>query len=200
MNRYGDIAFSPEAQQHQRRHGSLEHYSAGTAGPAPDGLGEAETQFLRERDSFYIASVGSNGWPYVQHRGGPAGFVHVLDATHIGWADRLGNRQYVSAGNLDHDPRVSIIAVDYPNRQRLKLYGRARYETEPDESLRSQFARDGRADAIVIVEVAAFDWNCPKHITPRYTEAQVRTITDPLRERVQALEVELAALRSSTVA
>ncbi len=132
MQRFHDLAFSEDARRHQRERGSFEGYAEGSHFPPPDGLGEYEIDFLRRRDSFYLSSVGENGWPYVQHRGGPPGFITIDDPTHIAWADRSGNRQFVTAGHLDNNGRIAMIAVDYPNRQRLKLLGNASFDPDPD--------------------------------------------------------------------
>ena len=196
MQHFGDIAFGEHALQHQRRRGSFEAYDEMRAGPAAEGLGAHEIDFLGERDSFYLASVGEGGWPYVQHRGGPAGFIRVIDSTHFAWADVAGNRQYVSAGNLDHDDRVALIAVDYPNRRRLKLLGHARFDTNPAAELLASLDISGRIEALVTVEAVAFEWNCPKQITPRFTAEQVRAVTDPMQQRIRDLEAELAAMRA----
>ena len=196
MQHFGDIAFGQNSLEHQRRRGSYESYREMREYPAANGLGPDEIEFLHERDSFYLSSVGEQGWPYVQHRGGPAGFVRVVDPTHIAWADVAGNRQYVSAGNLDHDDRIAMIAVDYPNRRRLKLLGHARFDTQPDAELLARLGISGRMEGLVTVEVVAFEWNCPKQITPRYTADQVRTITDPMADRIRDLEAELAAMRA----
>jgi predicted pyridoxine 5'-phosphate oxidase superfamily flavin-nucleotide-binding protein len=118
----------------------------------------------------------------------------VLDRTHLAWADRTGNRQYITAGNLDRDDRVAIIAVDYPNRTRLKLLGHARFDPEPDPATLEQLGIDGRLEGLVTVEVVAFDWNCPKFITPRYTADEVRAATEPLRARIAELESVVASL------
>ena len=168
MEHFGDIAFSPAVRRHQQRRGSLDQYEAMLAARPPMGLGAAEIEFLQARDSFYLASVGADGWPYVQHRGGPAGFVRVVDDTHLAWIERPGNRQFVSAGNLDGDDRVSIIAVDYPSRQRLKLYGRATFDPTPTTEVLRTLGFEGRLEGLVTVEVVAVDWNCPKYITPRF--------------------------------
>ena len=193
MENYLDLAIGADSYAHQQRRGSRDAYQRTAEMPAPSGLGPDEIEFLTDRDSFYLASVGQNGWPYVQHRGGEAGFVHVIDATHLAWADRSGNRQYISAGNVDHDNRVAIIAMDYPNRRRLKLYGRARYEPSPTAEQQTALGLDGRIEGAVIVEVVAFDWNCPKYITPRYTADQVRASIEPLQQRISDLEQQLAA-------
>jgi len=196
MDHFGTIAFGTQSREHQGRRGSLDGYLDLTAGPAPTGLGPHEIEFLRERDSFYLASVGEAGWPYVQHRGGPAGFIKVVDETRIAWADRPGNRQFVSAGNLDADGRVAIIAVDYPNKRRIKLLGRASFDPQPDATTLASLGIDGRIEGLVTVEVVAFDWNCPKHLTPRFTIEEVRAGVEPLTKRIEDLESELTRLRA----
>ena len=192
MQHFLDVTVGDAAAHHQRRRGSFDNYARMVEAPAPVGLGEAEADFLSRRDSFYIASATDDGWPYVQHRGGPAGFVTVVDPTHLAWADRTGNRQYITAGNLDRDHRVAIIAVDYPNRARLKLLGYARFDSEPHPETLEQLGIGGRLDGLVTVEVVAFDWNCPKFITPRFTENEVRAATEPLRARIAELEAAVA--------
>lgn len=192
MQSFGDITFSPSVQRHQRRRGSLEAYQHEEGRPGPDGLGSDEIGFLAERDSFYLASVGEAGWPYVQHRGGPAGFLHIVDPTHLAWAERSGNRQFVTAGNLDHDNRISLIAVDYPSKQRLKVLGHARWDPDPTADLLADLGITGRIEGLVTVEVTAFDWNCPKYITPRYTEEEVTAYTAHLTRRIADLEERLA--------
>jgi predicted pyridoxine 5'-phosphate oxidase superfamily flavin-nucleotide-binding protein len=161
------------------------------ASPPPAGLGPEEAAFVAERDSFYLATVGEAGWPYVQHRGGPVGFIHVVDATHLAWVERAGNRQFVTAGNLDYDDRAALIAVDYPNRRRLKLLGHARWSPDPHPDIRAALSITGRIEGLVTMEVVAFDWNCPKFITPRYTAEQVRELTSTLTARITDLEAQL---------
>ena len=135
--------------------------------------------------------VGANGWPYVQHRGGPAGFVRVVDPTHLAWAERSGDRQYVTAGHVDHDDRVAIIAVDYPNQQRLKLLGHARFDPEPGADLLERLGIEGRLEGLVTVEVAAFDWNCPSTSPPLHGRRGAAAV-EPLHRRIQELEAALA--------
>lgn len=188
MKTYGEIAFGAGSRRRQRERGSYDRYRALAGQPGPVELGAREVDFLRSRDSFYLASVGDVGWPYVQHRGGAPGFITATGPAAIAWAERGGNRQYVSAGNLDADDRVAIIAVDYPNRQRLKLYGHARYLSVPPDGLTEAFASSGDYEAIVTVDVVAFDWNCPKFITPRLTLEEVQEVVGPLRERIAELE------------
>ncbi|HEX6012044.1 MAG TPA: pyridoxamine 5'-phosphate oxidase family protein, partial [Geminicoccaceae bacterium] len=143
--------------------------------------------------------VGETGWPYVQHRGGPPGFLKVLDERTIGFADFRGNRQHVSVGNLGGDDRVSLILVDYPNRRRLKILGRARVvepDREPETVARLEVpGYRAKVERGILVAVEAFDWNCPQHITPRYTEAEVADAVAPLRARIAELEAALAAVR-----
>jgi predicted pyridoxine 5'-phosphate oxidase superfamily flavin-nucleotide-binding protein len=192
MENYLDVAVGTGAKKHQARRGSVEAYTEMAQAPAPTGLGPDEIEFLTARDSIYLASVGEDGWPYVQHRGGEPGFIRVLDATHLAWAERSGNRQFVSAGNLDHDDRISLIAVDYPNRQRMKLYGRARFNPSPTANELAAIGFSGRGEGIVTVEVVAVAWNCPKYITPRFTADQVRSVIESLQQRIAELEHQLS--------
>ncbi|MGD9705143.1 MAG: pyridoxamine 5'-phosphate oxidase family protein [Acidimicrobiia bacterium] len=192
MEHFLDLTVDAGAEGHQRRRGSYENYATARAQPVPDGLRAAEIEFLSQRDSFYLASVGANGWPYVQHRGGPNGFVKIVDPTHLAWAERSGNRQYITAGHVDHDNRIAIVAVDYPNRQRLKLLGHARFEPDPEPGLLDRIGIDGRIEGLVTVEVVAYDWNCPKYITPRFTADDMRAVIEPLQHRIQQLEAALS--------
>ncbi len=195
MERFADIAFTPLVERHQRRRGSLQAYQEGRADQdPPSGLGDEEAAFLATRDSFYMASSGEAGWPYVQHRGGPPGFLRVVSPTSLAWADRSGNRQFVTAGNLDHDHRVALIAVDYPSRSRLKVLGRAHWDPEPSDERLDDLGITGRLEGLVTVEVVAFDWNCPKYITPRFTAEQVADFTAHLTARIAELEAQVAGL------
>lgn len=176
---FAKIAFTPKVQAAQTRMGSREAYRTAELGDAETvGLSPDEVEFIGARDSFYQGTVGENGWPYVQHRGGPTGFLKVLGPQTIGYADFSGNRQYISVGNLDGDDRVSLFLMDYPGQRRLKIWGRARLvdeDTEPALVARLE-SPDYRArvERGVIITVEAFDWNCPKYITPRFTEQEVR--------------------------
>jgi predicted pyridoxine 5'-phosphate oxidase superfamily flavin-nucleotide-binding protein len=193
-HRFAELAFTPAVKAVQEQQGSRAAYRRLEAGePHHDRLGPAEAAFLAARDSFYLATVSETGWPYVQHRGGPPGFVRVLDKRTIGFADLRGNRQYVSAGNVAHDDRVALIVVDYPTRRRLKLLGRARLvEPEADPETLARLALPGqevRVERGILIEVEAFDWNCPQHITPRFTATELA----PLHARIAELEAALAA-------
>ncbi len=196
-NRFGEIAFTPAVQAVQARLGSRRAYAAQAKGPdVNDRLGEDEAAFVASRDSFYLSSHGETGWPYVQHRGGPPGFLKVLDERTIGFADFRGNRQYVSVGNVAGDDRVCLFLMDYPNRARLKILGRARITEDADEVGRL-LVPDYRAvvERGWIIEVAAFDWNCSQHITRRFSALDVMQVVTPLQARIAELEAELAALR-----
>jgi predicted pyridoxine 5'-phosphate oxidase superfamily flavin-nucleotide-binding protein len=201
MKSFAEIAFTPAVQALQEAHGSRPAYARAQTGGGPgEGLGPREAAFITAADSFYLASVGESGWPYVQHRGGPASFVKVLSSTRLAWADFRGNRQYISAGNASKDDRVSLIFVDYANRQRLKLLGRLRFEdiATADAGLGSAVSLPdyrARVEQVAVIDVEAFDWNCPQHITQRFTAVQVAEASAPLRERIKALETEVRALR-----
>jgi predicted pyridoxine 5'-phosphate oxidase superfamily flavin-nucleotide-binding protein len=194
---FARIAFTPTVQRLQEERGSRAAYARMEDSPEPVNtqLGEGEAAFLRARDSFYMATVGETGWPYVQHRGGPAGFVRVLDQTTLGFADFRGNRQYVSLGNLLVGERVSLFFMDYPGRQRLKLFGRARVIGPKHPLLAQLDVPDYRArvEQGVLISVEGFDWNCPQHITPRYSSDEVEAALGPMRARIADLEAALAA-------
>jgi predicted pyridoxine 5'-phosphate oxidase superfamily flavin-nucleotide-binding protein len=203
MKTFGEIAFTPAVQALQAAAGSRTAYARMAAEGQPGaGLGEREAAFLSDADSFYLATVGETGWPYVQHRGGPRGFVKVISPARIAFPDFRGNRQYVSAGNVSRDDRVSLIVMDYANRQRLKLLGRLRFEDVGDADPELVFAVElpdyrARVERVAVIDVEAFDWNCPQHITPRYTLAEVEAASRPLHERIAALEAEVRTLRGA---
>jgi len=172
------IAFTPNVRAAQTRMGSREGYRRLEAGEDEiAALGPMEIEFIAERDSLYQGTVGESGWPYVQHRGGPPGFLKVLDERTLGYADFSGNRQYLSVGNLVGEDRVSLFLMDYAQQRRLKIWGRARLV---DESLEPELIARlespdyrARVERGVVIRVEAYDWNCPRYITPRYTKAQV---------------------------
>jgi predicted pyridoxine 5'-phosphate oxidase superfamily flavin-nucleotide-binding protein len=154
-------------------------------------LGPEEQAFVAERDSFYLATVSSDGWPYVQHRGGPKGFLHALDEHTLAFADWKGNRQLISAGNIGEGGRVALIAVDYPRRERLKDQVDARLvRASDDPALAERLIPPGRKQAVerlMVVDVVGVDWNCPAYITPRYTMEKVEEMVRPMRERLEEL-------------
>jgi predicted pyridoxine 5'-phosphate oxidase superfamily flavin-nucleotide-binding protein len=200
MRTFGDLMFTPGVADEQARDGSRDNYAKMAARPAPSGLADAETAFIEARDSFYLATVTQTGWPYVQHRGGPRGFLKVLSPTIIGFADYRGNRQFVSTGNLKQDNRAALFLMDYPNRRRLKILAHAAIVmAEGDEALAARLAIDGggRVQRLFTFEIEAFDWNCPQFITPRFTTAEIQA---SLGEKITDLETENKSLRARLAA
>lgn len=200
-HRFLEIATTPAVKAAQEAQGSRRSYARQEEGePHHDRLGEAEAGFIAARDSFYLASVSETGWPYLQHRGGPAGFLRVIDETTLGFADLRGNRQYLSLGNLSADDRLCLFLMDYGHRARLKIFGRARFHdlaVEP-ELARRLIVPGYRAvpERGITIKVEAFDWNCPQHITPRFSEAELAPALAPVRQRLEELEAENARLRA----
>ncbi|WP_039915060.1 pyridoxamine 5'-phosphate oxidase family protein [Cellvibrio mixtus] len=196
---FSDIAFTPSVKETQERYGSREgNRNFELAEDPRNELTEAEIHFIQARDSFYQATVGENGWPYVQHRGGPIGFLKVLDTHTIGFADYRGNRQYLSVGNINADDRISMFLMDYPRRRRLKLWGRARivHEHEQPEIIAALEDPDYRThiERAIVIHIEAFDWNCPQHITPRFTEAEIRAQIEPILIENENLKAQLQML------
>jgi predicted pyridoxine 5'-phosphate oxidase superfamily flavin-nucleotide-binding protein len=201
--RFAELAFTPLVKEQQRQHNSRHLYERVEQAPdLGDRLGEDEQEFVRERDGFYMASVSETGWPYVQYRGGEKGFLRVLDAHTLGFADLRGNRQYISTGNLKHDDRVTLFLMDYRAQSRLKIMGRARvYEGDAEareliERLRVPSEKTP-AERAILIHVEAFDWNCQQHITPRFTQEEMAALIDPMRRRMEALEAENQRLRAA---
>jgi predicted pyridoxine 5'-phosphate oxidase superfamily flavin-nucleotide-binding protein len=196
-HRFAEIAFTPTVKKVQEQLGSRLSYARMEDAPEAINhhLSEAEAGFIAARNSFYMATVSETGWPYIQHRGGPTGFVRVLDEAMIGFADFRGNRQYVSVGNLMTDDRVSLFFMDYPNRTRLKLFGRAKIVGLDDQTTLSRLETPdyrARVERGLLIKVEGFDWNCPQHITERFTLDEVRAMTASLTSRIAELEAKLA--------
>ncbi|HWK66287.1 MAG TPA: pyridoxamine 5'-phosphate oxidase family protein [Rhizobiaceae bacterium] len=195
-HRFADIAFTATVQKVQEEQGSRTAYARMESRPEiVNGLlTEVEAGFIAARNSLYMGTIGETGWPYIQHRGGPTGFVRILDERTIGFADFRGNRQYVSVGNLMTDDRVSLFFMDYPNRTRLKLFGKAKIVDLDDAATLSRLEVPdyrARVERGILIRIEAFDWNCPQHITERYTLGEVRQLVEPLRARIAELEAEL---------
>ena len=191
-HKFAEIAFTTSVREVQRSSGSREGYASMDEGEDYNHLlGERETAFIGARDSFYMASVGETGWPYVQHRGGPAGFLRIVDEQTIGFADFTGNRQYISVGNFRKDDRVSLFLMDYPNRTRLKLLGRVKLIGPEHPALLAKLEVNGYHASVergFLIQIEAFDWNCPQHITPRYADAEVDALMAPLVEENRMLK------------
>ena len=197
---FGSLVFTPAVQALQERYGSRRQYARVEGfGPSPARLGPQESEFIGERDTFYVATLGSTGWPYVQHRGGPKGFLKVIDETTIAFADFRGNKQYISTGNLMTDNRVALILVDYPRQLRLKIL--CRVEIFEGEQAREwiEKVRDPEYKALTervyVIRIEAFDWNCQQHIVPRYTAEEIREAVAPAENKMRELEQENVKLR-----
>jgi len=183
--RFAELAFTPLVKQQQIQHGSRHLYERVEQSPdMGDRLGHDEQAFLEDSDGFYMASTTETGWPY------------------IAFADLRGNKQYISVGNLQHDDRVALFFMDYPRQSRLKILGRAKVHEGTDEARRliEQLRVPGEkspAERALVIHVEAFDWNCPQHITPLYTEEELTQVLEPIRQRLEALEAENKRLRAS---
>ena len=199
--RFAELAFTPLVKEQQFRHGSRRQYErVETSGVPGNRLGPQEQAFILQRDSFYMASVSESGWPYIQFRGGPKGFLRIPDDRTLGFADLRGNMQYISTGNLLHDDRVALFLMDYPAQTRLKILGHAEIlEDGPSAKQwldRLRVAEEkSPAERAFLIHVEAFDWNCQQHITPRYTQEEITEMLEPTRQRLDALEKENARLR-----
>ncbi|MFC3125473.1 pyridoxamine 5'-phosphate oxidase family protein [Pseudoroseomonas globiformis] len=204
-HKYLEIASTPSVRAARSQYGGAAQWS-GVGDGFPDEtalnerLGRAERQFIAERDGFYLASVSETGWPYVQFRGGPAGFLKVVDDRTLGYADLRGNRQYLTVGNVQANERVSLFLMDYAHRRRLKLFGRMHVvSAQDDPALAERLAVSGypaRVERAVLITVEAFDWNCPQHITPRFTQAELEEILSPVRHELAALRADNERLRN----
>ncbi len=198
---FGSLVFTPVVKALQERYGSRKQYARMEEfGGSPGGLGPEEREFLSERDTFYMATLGATGWPYVQHRGGPKGFLKVIDERTIAFADFRGNKQYISTGNLMTDNRVALILVDYPRQLRLKILGRVEVlEGEKANELLAK-VRDpdyqATTERVYVIRIEAFDWNCQQHIIPRFTEQEIRDVLQPVEKDMQRLVEENKNLRS----
>ncbi len=195
---FSELTFTPAVRAHQERMGSARSYAKFLdSGPQKGHLiGEAEKAFIQARDSFYQSTVSETGWPYVQFRGGPVGFLKVLGPQTLGYADFSGNKQYISRGNLDGNDRIALILMDYANQRRLKILGRVEF-TEGEAAAASLYPDNAEASAerAVIIKVEALDWNCPRHITPRFSEAELRPHLNSLGQQLAQLQAENEKLR-----
>jgi predicted pyridoxine 5'-phosphate oxidase superfamily flavin-nucleotide-binding protein len=202
---FGSLVFTPLVKKLQERYGSRRQYERmENSGPPQDRFTEFETQFLTQRDSFYMATIGSTGWPYVQHRGGPKGFLKVIDDHTLAFGDLRGNKQYISTGNLLTDDRVALIMVDYPRQARLKVLGRVEIlEGEKAAEWLPRVRTPGEEtpiERVLVIHVEAYDWNCPQHITPRYSVEELREGMRDVEKRLQSLEQENEKLRKELAA
>lgn len=200
-HKFFDLTFTPSVKRTQEHYGTRNRLAGFDQGE-PDffGLTKDEIEYIGERDSFYLATVGENALPYVQFRGGPTGFLKVLDKETLGYADFRGNLQYISTGNLSVNNRAALILMDYPNQQRLKILASVEIKDAKDapELIAKLEMLDykARIERAVLLHVEAFDWNCPRHITPRYTADEIQVMIKPLYEHVEKLEAEINRLKA----
>ncbi|PXA84503.1 pyridoxamine 5-phosphate oxidase, partial [Nostoc sp. 3335mG] len=191
---------TPGVKAAQAANGSQAMWEDFRGARAFDRFTDAEADFIARRDSFYIATVSETGWPYVQHRGGPAGFIRMLDDRTLGIADFRGNRQYITTGNVAGNDRAALFLMDYPGRRRLKIFAHVEIRSLEDApDLAGALVVPGYAAKVeraILFRLAAFDWNCPQHITPRFTETELAQALRPMRDRLAALEQENSDLRA----
>jgi len=174
-------------------------YATTEEAPESEALGEGETAFIESRDSFYLATITENGWPYIQHRGGPSGFLRVLGPHQIGFADYGGNRQMISVGSISKQDRVALFLMDYPKRERVKILGHAcvfdaREHPELADKVAPPLGHAAKVERIFLIDILSYDWNCPKFITPRFTTAEVETAVAPLLQKIEELEARIRDL------
>jgi predicted pyridoxine 5'-phosphate oxidase superfamily flavin-nucleotide-binding protein len=197
-HRFLDIAATPSVKAAQAANGSDRIWSEPKTYRACDRFTAAEVAFIAERDSFYMATVSETGWPYVQHRGGPPGFLRVMNATTLAFADFRGNKQYITFGNAAANDRGALFLVDYPNRRRLKIYVRIEVK-DLEPALAATLVLPGyraKPERAFVLHLKAFDWNCSQHITPRFAEPEIDVALMPVRARIAQLEAENKMLRN----
>lgn len=199
-NKFQQLAFTNSVQAAQEHYGSRMHYAKFEASADQNYLiGDAESDFIESRDGFYLATVSEDGQPYIQFRGGPKGFLKVIDERTLGYADFRGNLQYISVGNLAANNKAALFLMDYANKRRLKIFAEVEVKDVADApNLAKQLTVEGytaKVERVFLLHVKAFDWNCPQHITERFTIDEVRTMVQPLNEHIEKLERELATLK-----
>jgi len=190
-----DIAFTPAVKAAQEQRGSRASYAKMENGRGwRDRITPDLEAFIAERDSFYLGTASADGQPYIQHRGGPKGFLKVLDDQTLAMADFAGNAQYISIGNTSENPKATLFLMDYPNRQRIKVWGEVEFREDDDELLGKLVDPDykARPQRVMIFHVKAWDINCPQHITPRYTQEEIQPTIDELKARIAELESQTA--------
>jgi uncharacterized protein len=199
-----DIASTPGVRAAQEANGSGDFWANFEGDRKFDRFTPSEAAFIAERDSLYMATVSESGWPYVQHRGGPAGFIRILDEKTLAIPDFRGNRQYISTGNLATNDRAALILMDYPHRRRLKLYAHVESrDLASNPELAAELALPSyraKVERGLVIHLEAFDWNCPQHIIPRFSEAELAPALAPMRARLEALEAENQTLRAELTA
>ncbi|SEW00603.1 hypothetical protein SAMN05428988_1188 [Chitinophaga sp. YR573] len=198
---FASLAFTAAVKEMQEKLGSRKSYARLEKETYVDGLTQHEIDFIADRDSFYMATIGENGYPYIQHRGGPKGFVKVLDTKKIGFIDFRGNMQYISVGNIQTNNNVSLIMVDYPSRARLKILGKVTIvELKDDPALYQLLDLPDYAfkpERMITLDIEAYDWNCPQHITPRYTIEEIEDAFATQVNQITEMENEIEKLKAT---
>lgn len=196
---FAEIAFTDAVKKLQEKHGSRKGYERMEKFNVVDGLTEGEISFIQNRDSFYLASIGAKEFPYIQHRGGPKGFLKVLDSKRLGFIDFTGNKQYVSVGNMETNNNISLIMIDYPSRTRLKIFAKSEVvELKDNEELYQSLDLENykfRPERMIVFHIEAYDWNCPQHIVPRYTVKEIKQVFLRQQEYITKLEEEIKELK-----
>lgn len=196
---FAEIAFTEAVKKLQEKHGSRKSYERMEKFSIVDGLTSNEITFIQNRDSFYLASIGVKEFPYIQHRGGPKGFLKILDSKRIGFIDFIGNKQYVSVGNIATNNNVSLIMIDYPTRTRLKIFAKAEVVELKDNPELFEFLNledyKFRPERMIVFNIEAYDWNCPQHIKPRYTVDEINDAFLPQQDYMEKLEAEIRELK-----
>lgn len=197
---FAEIAFTEVVKKLQEKHGSRNAYERMEKFNVIDGLTTSEMSFISDRDSFYLASIGAKEFPYIQHRGGPKGFLKVLDSKRLGFIDFTGNKQYVSVGNMATNNNVSLIMIDYPTKTRLKVFAKAEVVELKDNSglydLLDLKDYNFRPERMMVFHIEAYDWNCPQHIIPRYTVEEIQQTFLPQQQYIKKLEEEIKELQT----
>ena len=197
---FAEIAFTDAVNKLQEKYGSRAAYDRMEKFNVVDGLTSNETTFIKNRDSFYLASIGVKKFPYIQHRGGPKGFLKVLDSKRLGFIDFIGNKQYVSVGNMATNNNVSLIMIDYPTKTRLKIFAKAEVvELKDNPELYDVLDLKDykfRPERMMVFHIEAYDWNCPQHIIPRYTVEEIQQSFLPQQQYIKKLEEEIKELQA----
>lgn len=199
VKNFAEIAFTKAVKKLQEKHGSRRNYERMEKFSVIEGLTSNESTFIQNRDSFYLATIGVKEFPYIQHRGGPKGFLKVLDSKRIGFIDFVGNKQYVSVGNMATNNKVSLIMIDYPTKTRLKIFAKAEVVEISDNpnllDLLDLKDYKFRPERMIVFHIEAYDWNCPQHITPRYTVKEIEQAFSPQQKYIDSLEKEIKDLK-----
>jgi uncharacterized protein len=204
LDAFMDIAVTPSVKAAQQTNGSGDYWENFKGRQRFDKFTDAERHFIASRDSFYMATVSETGWPYVQHRGGPTGFLHVIDDKTLAFPDFRGNRQYISIGNAAGNDRAALFMMDYPNRRRLKIYAHIDIrDLGSDPELAATLAMPdykAKVERAMVLHLEGFNWNCHQHITPRFSETELDNAFEPVRRHIAQLEAENKELREKLAA